>query len=218
MPQAKIRQILRLLRKRYGEIQSFLDHRNAFELLCAICLSAQCTDARVNLSTPALFAKYPDVQSLARAKQKDVEALVKSCGFYKNKARNLIKMAQQLLSRHGGQIPDNKDSLVALAGVGPKTANVLLGQWFHKNEGIAVDTHVKRISKRLGLSSETDPLKVEKDLKQIVPQKSWNIFSLWLIQHGRDTCIARRPRCEFCFLRTRCKTNILDSAITGTKA
>ncbi len=197
--------IVSKLKNYYGDVKCFLKHKNAFELICAVCLSAQCTDDRVNMTTPALFKKYPNAEKLAAAKLTDVEKIIKSCGFYKNKSKNLVKMAQQLLSYHHGEVPDNIDDLVKLAGVGRKTANVVLGTWFNKSAGVVVDTHVKRISTLLGLTKNTDPVKIEQDLNLLVAKKYWNSFSLWLISHGRETCIARRPNCPKCILKDECE-------------
>ncbi len=202
--QAKAETVCKLLKKRYGHISGFLDHTNVFELLCAVCLSAQCTDERVNMTTPALFKKYPSPEKLAAAKQADVERIIKSCGFYKNKARNLILMAQRLVSHHDSEVPTTIEELTQLAGVGRKTANVVLGQYFGASAGVVVDTHVKRITNLLGLTKASDPEKIEIELNKIVPTKYWDQFSLWLISLGRDTCVARRPRCDECLLRTDC--------------
>lgn len=202
--QARTKLIIKALKKRYGTIKCFLKHGNAFELICAVCLSAQCTDDRVNKVTPNLFKKYPSPEKLAQAKQGDVENIIKSCGFYKNKARNLIKMSQRLVSVYDGEIPDNIDDLVKLAGVGRKTANVVLGTWFNKPDGVVVDTHVKRITKLLGLTRSEDPVKIEQELNQIISKKYWDVFSLWLISHGREVCVARRPKCQICDLRKFC--------------
>lgn len=196
--------IINKLKKRYGKVKCFLNYKNEFELLCAVCLSAQCTDDRVNKTTPALFKKFPNPEKMAKAKASEVEALVKSCGFYKNKAANLIKMSQQLVSRSNGKIPNRIEELTQLAGVGRKTANVILGTWFKKPAGVVVDTHVKRISNLLGLTKNHDPEKIEQDLNKLVPQKYWDSFSLWLISHGRETCIARRPQCQICILNDDC--------------
>lgn len=197
--------IVSKLQKYYGPVECFLKHKNAFELICAVCLSAQCTDDRVNITTPALFKKYPSPEKLAAAKISDVEKLVKSCGFYKNKAKNLVGLAQRLVSHHGSQVPDNIEDLIELAGVGRKTANVVLGTWFQKPAGVVVDTHVKRITRLLGLTENTDPEKIEQDLNLLIPTKHWHSFSLWLISHGRETCIARRPNCPKCILKDECK-------------
>lgn len=200
----RTRKIIQKLKDYYGPVKCFLRHRNLFELICAVCLSAQCTDERVNMTTPALFKKFPDAESMAAAKQSDVEKLIKSCGFYKNKAQNLIKMSQRICSNHGGDVPDNLEDLIKLAGVGRKTANVVLGTWFNKPAGVVVDTHVKRIVNLLGISSKKEPEKIEQDLNLVVPKKYWHDFSLWLISHGRETCIARRPQCAKCILRKHC--------------
>ena len=196
--------VIKILEKKYGEVKCFLTHKNEFELLCAVMLSAQCTDDRVNIVTPGLFKKYPTAKKLSLAKLSDVEELIKSCGFYKNKAKNLIAMAQRLMSHHSGKIPETIEELTALAGVGRKTANVVLGIWFGKSAGVVVDTHVKRITNLLGLSFGSDPENIEKELSLIVPKKHWDMFSLWLISHGRETCIARRPQCSECLLAKHC--------------
>jgi endonuclease III len=200
----KTSKIVSLLDNYYGEVKCFLTHKNAFELICAVALSAQCTDERVNMTTPLLFRKYPSPAKLAAAKLEDVEAIVKPCGFYKNKSKNLIKLAERLVSHHNSEVPDSIEELVQLAGVGRKTANVVLGTWFKKPAGVVVDTHVKRIVGFLGLSKNSDPEKIEQDLNKIVPRKHWDAFSLWLISHGRETCIARRPQCDKCLLNNYC--------------
>ena len=181
-----------------------LVHRNAFELLCATILSAQCTDRRVNMVTPALFAAYPDARALAAARQEDVEELVKTTGFFRSKAKNLIGMAQGLVAAHGGEVPADMPALVVLPGVGRKTANVILGNAFGINEGVTVDTHVARLSARLGLTRETDPVKIEQALMPLFPRASWAMLSHLLIFHGRRICDARRPRCGECPLAERC--------------
>ncbi len=201
----KSKAIVSKLKNYYGEVKCFLKHKNVFELICAVCLSAQCTDDRVNMTTPALFRKYANAEKLAEAKLTDVEKIIKSCGFYKNKAKNLVKLAQRLVSHHGAEVPDSIDELTQLAGVGRKTANVVLGTWFNKPAGVVVDTHVKRISGLLGLTKNTDPEKIEQDLNVLIPKKYWNNFSLWLISHGRETCIARRPNCPKCILKDECE-------------
>lgn len=196
--------IIKILNKKYGKLKCFLYHNNAFELLCAVILSAQCTDDRVNMVTPALFEKYPSPKKLALARLSVLEKIIKSCGFYKNKAKNLIAMAQRLMSEHNGEIPETIEELTSLAGVGRKTANVVLGNWFGKSAGVVVDTHVKRITNLLGISKSKEPEKIELELNKIVPKKYWDIFSLWLISHGRETCIARRPKCADCDLNKNC--------------
>ena len=181
-----------------------LAHRDAFELLCATILSAQCTDRRVNLVTPALFAAYPGARALAGARQEDVEELVRTTGFFRSKAKNLIAMARALVEQHGGEVPASMEALAALPGVGRKTANVILGNVFGVNEGVTVDTHVQRLSRRLGLTTETDPVKVERALMPLFPRESWAMLSHLLIFHGRRVCDARRPRCGDCALAARC--------------
>lgn len=198
------RVIVKQLKDYYGEVKCFLRHKNAFELICAVALSAQCTDDRVNMTTPKLFRKYPTPEKMAAAKLSDMEAIIKPCGFYKNKSKNLIKLAQQLVSNYNSEVPDSIEELTKLAGVGRKTANVVLGNWFGKPAGVVVDTHVKRITNLLGLTKNQDPVKIEQDLNKLVPKKHWDAFSLWLISHGRETCIARRPQCNKCMLSKYC--------------
>jgi endonuclease-3 len=186
-----------------------LDHRNAFELLCATILSAQCTDKRVNMVTPALFARYPDAAALAAAQQEDVEELVRSAGFFRSKAKSLIGMATALVERHRGEVPSEMDELTVLPGVGRKTANVVLGNAFGRNEGIVVDTHVARLSRRLGLTGETDPVKIERALMPLFPTEQWTMLSHLLIEHGRRICDARTPRCSSCFLADLCPSALV---------
>ena len=205
LPAAKrVAQILAGLKKAYPDARCALTHRTAYELLCATILSAQCTDARVNLVTPALFARYPTPHDLARANPSELEALIKSTGFFRNKTRSLIGMAQAVVAEHGGDIPRTMDELRRLPGVGRKTANVVLGNAYHINEGVTVDTHVGRLSRLLGLSREEDPVKIEQDLMKLFPQKDWALLSHLLIFHGRQVCIARRPRCAECVLAQLC--------------
>jgi endonuclease III len=197
-------ELLGRLKATYPDAHCELEHRNAFELLCATILSAQCTDARVNLTTPALFAKYPTAFELARAEPAELEAIIRSTGFFRNKAKSLIGMAQALVAEHGGEVPQTMEALRVLPGVGRKTANVILGNAFGINEGVTVDTHVGRISRLLGLTRHDDPVKVEQDLMPLVPQPDWALVSHLLIFHGRRTCIARRPRCGECVLADIC--------------
>jgi len=197
-------EILSHLRELYPDAKCALDHRNAFELLCATILSAQCTDARVNLVTPALFARYPTPFELARANPPDVEEIIKSTGFFRNKTRSLIGMAQALVAEHGGEVPRTMEELRKLPGVGRKTANVILGNAYNINEGVTVDTHVTRLSRLLGLSKETDAVKIESELMKLFPQESWGLLSHLLIFHGRNVCIARRPQCSNCVLARLC--------------
>lgn len=196
--------VLDVLLREYPDAHCELDHRNPFELLCATILSAQCTDARVNMVTPALFRRYPNARALANARQEEVEAIVQSTGFYRSKARNLIAMAGALVDRHGGDVPRNIPELTALAGVGRKTANVILGNAFGINEGIVVDTHVQRLSRWLGLTREADPVAIEQALMPLFPQEHWSTLSHLLIWHGRRVCDARKPRCGECPLRDHC--------------
>lgn len=203
-PAQRIGPILASLKDAYPDAHCALDHEGPFQLLVATILSAQCTDLRVNLTTPALFARYPDAPALARADQAEVEALIRPTGFFRTKARNLVGMARALVERHGGAVPDAMEALRVLPGVGRKTANVVLGNAFGRNEGITVDTHVTRLATLLGLSRQKDPARIEADLMTLVPREDWTLVSHLLISHGRAVCIARRPRCSECVLRTHC--------------
>ena len=196
--------VLARLLAAYPDAHCALDHRNPFELLAATILSAQCTDMRVNLVTPALFARYPDAPAMADAERGDVEELVKSAGFFRSKAKNLIGMATALVERHGGGVPAEMAALVVLPGVGRKTANVVLGNAFGLDEGIVVDTHVARVSGRLGLTTERDPVKIERALMPLFPNERWTILSHLFIEHGRRVCDARKPRCSSCLLSDVC--------------
>ena len=192
------------LARLYPEAHCALDHRDAFQLLVATILSAQCTDQRVNMVTPALFARYPDAAALSTAKQADLEEIIRSTGFFRNKATNLIAMAGALVDRHGGDVAAEMDALVALPGVGRKTANVVLGNAFDRNEGVVVDTHVSRVSQRLGLTTESDPVRIESALIPLFPRDRWTMLSHLLIEHGRQVCDAKKPRCADCPLRAVC--------------
>jgi endonuclease-3 len=196
--------VLAGLESAYPDAHCALEHADAYQLLVATILSAQCTDARVNMVTPALFARYPDVRALARSRQDDVEELIRSTGFFRNKAKNLVAMAQAVVAHHAGRIPDTMEALRALPGVGRKTANVVLGNAFGRNEGITVDTHVGRIARLLRLTAADDPEKVEQDLMTLFPQERWTLLSHLLISHGRAVCVARRPRCDACVLAGDC--------------
>jgi endonuclease-3 len=200
---ARAEAVLELLRELYPDVKCALDHSNAYELLVATILSAQSTDQRVNMVTPALFAKYPTPEDLAVADPAEVETLVQSTGFFRAKTKNLIGMAQGVVARFGGEIPVALDDLVTLPGVGRKTANVVRSVWFHE-PGLPVDTHVTRLSARLKLTNETDAVKIEHDLGALVPPAEWGDFSLRLIEHGRRVCDARRPRCSECTLAGVC--------------
>lgn len=196
--------VLATLKREYPDAHCELDHRTPFQLLVATILSAQCTDARVNLVTPALIARYPTPQALAEAEPATVEALIRSTGFFRTKAKSLIGMARGLVERYGGEVPREMDALRVLPGVGRKTANVILGSAFGINVGVTVDTHVGRLSGLLGLSRGTTPEKVEQDLMVLIPQKDWALVSHLLIWHGRRVCIARRPKCGECVIAGRC--------------
>jgi endonuclease-3 len=194
----RTRQILDLLERSHPEAKCALDYGDAFQLAVATILSAQCTDERVNLVTPQLFAKYPDAPSLAAAPLADVEETIRSTGFYRAKAKSVTGFARGILEHHGGSVPRSIAELVPLPGVGRKTANVVIGHAYGVNEGIAVDTHVLRVSNRLGLAASDDPLKVEQQLMALVPRERWTRTTDLLIFHGRKICDARRPRCSAC--------------------
>jgi endonuclease-3 len=195
--------VVELLREEYPEVHCALHHGNAYELLAATILSAQCTDERVNMVTPTLFAKYPAPADLAAADPAEVESIIQSTGFFRSKTKNLIGMAQGVSERFGGDVPSALDDLVTLPGVGRKTGNVVRSVWFHE-PGLPVDTHVTRLSARLKLTSETDAVKIEHDLGALVAPDAWGDFSLRLIEHGRRVCDARRPRCSACTLAGVC--------------
>jgi len=196
--------LLAALPKIYPDAHCELNHRNPLELLIATILSAQCTDKRVNLVTTELFKKYRSAADFATAPLADLEEAVKTTGFFRNKAKNIQACCRQLVEKHGGEVPRSMDELTALAGAGRKTANVVLGNAFDINVGVVVDTHVARLSQRLGLTRETTPEKIEADLMKLVPQAQWTLFSHWLIWHGRRRCDARKPDCTACELQTLC--------------
>jgi endonuclease III len=204
---ARARKIVARLEQAYPDATCALHHGSALELVVATILSAQCTDARVNMVTPHLFAKYTSAQDYAAANPKPFEKEIQSTGFFRNKTRSIIGMAQAVVERHQGQIPDTMEELTQLPGVGRKTANVILGTWFGKNEGVVVDTHVHRISRLLKLTEEETPEKIERDLMQLIPREKWTWFGHTLIQHGRKVCIARRPRCEECVVNRLCPSS-----------
>ena len=203
-PESRAPEILKVLRVTYPDAHCELDHHGPFQLLVATILSAQCTDVRVNMVTPALFKKYPDATSLAAAKQEDVEDLVRSTGFFRNKAKNLIAAAKAIAQQHGGEVPKDLATLTNLPGVGRKTANVVLGNAYGIEAGIVVDTHVARLSQRLGLTKHQDPVKIERDLVKVIPRDAWTLWSHLLIWHGRRRCPARKPDCPGCELRDLC--------------
>jgi endonuclease-3 len=196
--------IFRRLARAYPDAETELHHENAFELLCATILSAQCTDARVNLVTPHLFARYPTPEALAVASRDELEQIIKSTGFFRNKSKSLIGMAQAIVADHGGEVPRSMEELRTLPGVGRKTANVVLGNAYGINVGVTVDTHVARLSRRLGLTRHEDPVKIELDLMPLFRRKDWALLSHLLIFHGRRVCLARRPRCGECVLNDIC--------------
>ena len=204
---ARARKIIARLNREYPDATCALHHSNALELVVATILSAQCTDARVNLVTPHLFAKYRTAADYAAVDPRVLEKEIQSTGFFRNKTKSIIGMAQALVERHGGEVPQTMEELTALPGVGRKTANVILGTWFGKNEGVVVDTHVHRLSRLLGLTRQDDPVKIEQDLMEIVPRDDWTWFSHTLIQHGRAVCIARRPKCPDCVLNQLCPSS-----------
>jgi endonuclease-3 len=223
MPVAKqaAPKILAILKRAYPAAKCSLDHHTPLQLLVATILSAQCTDERVNKVTPALFAKYKTAADFAAAPEGELERDIQSTGFFRNKARNLRAMAAALNERHGGEVPRTMEDLTALAGVGRKTANVVLGNAFGLTVGVVVDTHVARLSQRLGLTKQTDPVKIERDLMKIVPQKDWTLWPHLLIAHGRAICMARKPLCGKCPLTRLCpsaKKFIGSGGIEGAKA
>ncbi len=199
----KVERIVEALSLEYPEAKCALDYKTPEQLLFATILSAQCTDVQVNKVTKVLFAKYPTPELLAKARLSTIESIVHSTGFFKNKAKNLQKCARVLVSSHGGRVPQTMEALTALAGVGRKTANVVLGNAFGV-PGLVVDTHVKRIANLLGLTQEVDPVKIEGALEKIIPQKQWTMFSHWIIYHGRQICVARRPACSDCVVKSYC--------------
>ncbi|MBV9056555.1 MAG: endonuclease III [Candidatus Eremiobacteraeota bacterium] len=205
VPRRVAREQLEILESLYPHAVTALNYRNEFELLVAVILSAQCTDARVNMTTPALFARYPTPQKLAAADQADVEQMIKSCGFFRMKSRNIIAAARDLADRYGGRVPREREELESLAGVGRKTASVVLAAAF-KGEALAVDTHVFRVSHRLGITLGTTPRHVEQDLTALLPPSKWGDASHWLILHGRQVCKAPTPRCPQCALQSLCPT------------
>lgn len=196
--------VLRRLKADYPDAHCALDHQTPLQLLVATILSAQCTDERVNKVTPALFAKYPDAHTLAAAPLRSIEKLVQSTGFFRNKAKNIKLCCQALVDRHSGQVPRTLAELTPLAGVGRKTGNVVLGVAYGIASGVVVDTHVGRLSRRTGLTTATDPVKVERDLMTLLPKTRWVDFSHQMIYHGRQVCDARRPQCDTCSMRKFC--------------
>jgi len=204
---ARAAEVYDLLAEEYPDAHCELTFQNAFQLAVATILSAQTTDERVNMVTPVLFARYRDAEALAGAGQEDVEEIVRSTGFFRNKARNIIGFARGLMAEHGGSVPATLAELSALPGVGRKTANVILGNAFDVNEGVVVDTHVKRLAARLGFTRESAPERVERDLMALFPAERWTMLAHLLIWHGRRVCVARKPRCEACVVSHLCPSS-----------
>jgi endonuclease-3 len=200
---ARARRIVRLLAKEYPDARCALHHDNPLQLLIATILSAQCTDARVNMVTPGLFARYPDAKAFASAAPRELEAAIQSTGFFRNKARNILECCKQLIAKYHGHVPKTMEELIDLPGIGRKTANVILGNAYDV-PGITVDTHVRRLSRRMGLTNHTDPAKIEQDLMHLIPKKEWTMFSHRMIFHGRQVCFARKPNCPGCVLSKVC--------------
>ena len=209
LPPAAVRAplIFKRLKRAYPDAHCELDHTSPYQLLVATILSAQCTDKRVNLVTPALFERFPSAELLAMADPREVEELIKPTGFFRNKTKSLLGMAGGLLDRFGGSVPARMEELVTLPGVGRKTANVILGTAFDTPAGVVVDTHVGRVSRRLGLTRLSDPVKVESVLMKLFPRKNWTLLSHLLIFHGRRVCVARRPKCAECVLNDLCPSS-----------
>jgi len=205
----RIAPIIQRLHAAYPDAECALHHRNAFELLVATILSAQCTDVRVNKVTPALFARFPTPEAMAGADLEELESLIRSTGFYHNKAKNIQGAAQRIVSAYGGVVPQTMAELLTLPGVARKTANVVLGVVFGIADGVVVDTHVKRLSNRLGLTTQSDPEKIERDLQALTPQAEWINLSHLLIFHGRQVCDARKPNCVACSLSDLCPSAVL---------
>lgn len=201
----RVKFVLEKLEEKFGKPKCALNYDTPFELLVAVILSAQCTDKRVNIVTEAMFKEYNTPEQFATMDIEKIEELIKSTGFYRNKAKNIQKASQQLLEKYNGELPQEMDKLLELGGVGRKTANVVRGEVWGLADGITVDTHVKRITNLLGLTEEQDPIKIERDLMKIVPKKSWIDFSHYIILQGRDKCIARRPKCDECEIKEACK-------------
>lgn len=200
----RIGKIVRLLRRHYPEARTALEFRSPFQILVATILAAQCTDERVNTITPGLFRKYPTAAELGRADREELEREIRSAGFFRNKAKSLLGASRRIVEAYGGVVPGTMDELLTLPGVARKTANIVLSAGFGKAEGIAVDTHARRLSLRLGLTRHDDPVKIERDLLTLVPRKDWLDLNFLLVEHGRALCPARKPRCAECFLRVLC--------------
>ena len=207
----RVKVLLKGLRKLYPDAHCELDYKTPLELLIAVILSAQCTDVRVNKTTKALFKRYKNAADFAAADPAELEALVRSCGFYRMKAKSIMESARLILEKFGGKVPDTMEGLLSLRGVARKTANVVLGEVYGKPEGVVVDTHMKRLCYRFGLTDEEDPVKVERDLESIVPKKDWVFWSHSVIWHGRRVCKAQNPACDACLLRPNCPQRGVDA-------
>jgi endonuclease-3 len=201
---ARVNEILRRLDDRYSAATCALHHKSAWELLVATILSAQCTDVRVNMVTPVIFAKYPDVEAFAALKPEELEPDIRSTGFFRNKSKSVVGAARKIVTDFGGQVPRTMDELLQVPGVARKTANVVLGTWFKIADGVVVDTHVQRITRRLELTRNSEPQKIEQDLMKVIPRDKWIVFAHQIILHGRAVCIARKPKCADCPLENLC--------------
>ncbi len=201
----RARKVLEILRREFPASTCSLEHADAWQLLVATILSAQCTDARVNQVTPPLFARFPGPADIAGADPREIVELIRSTGFFQNKAKALLGAARAVITRHGGQVPDRMEDLRALPGVGRKTANVVLGEIWNRPEGVVVDTHVGRISRKLGLTDQSDPVKIESQLAVVIDRNDWRDYGHLVIDHGRRTCRARAPRCDACPLYAHCE-------------
>lgn len=200
----RVQDILKRLDERYGGVTCALHHSSAWELLVATILSAQCTDVRVNIVTPVIFKKYPTIKHFAALKPEELEPDIKSTGFFRNKSKSVVGAAKKVLADFNGEVPQTMDELLTIPGVARKTANVVLGTWFKKNDGVVVDTHVHRISRRLELTKNDDPIRIEQDLMKVIPRERWTLFSHQVIHHGRALCVARSPKCAECPLENIC--------------
>lgn len=200
----RISEILKRLDQLYPDVTCALTHKDPWQLLVATILSAQSTDVRVNMVTPELFKKYPTVQDFAKIEPQQLEPDIRSTGFFRNKSKSVVGAARKIVNEFGGKVPDNMDDLLTLPGVARKTANVVLGTWFGKADGVVVDTHVHRISRRLELTKEDDPKKIEQDLMRVIPKQKWILFAHQVIWHGRKLCFARSPKCVDCHLENIC--------------
>lgn len=199
----RTRKVLRFLRRTYPDAKCHLVFKNASQLLVGSILSAQCTDKRVNMITPELFRKYPDLKAFSQASEEELQNDIRSTGFYRNKAKSIINCSRKIIQNHAGEVPSEMEDLVRLPGVGRKTANVIIGNHFRK-PGIIVDTHIMRLSRRIGLTSSSDPVKIEFDLRECIPDKDWTFFSNSLGDHGRNVCKARKPMCSKCGISHVC--------------